>query len=79
MEEEQPWRDSSLTLADLAARLSTTPHKLSEVLNSQLGQSFYDFVNGYRVEEVKSRVLAGYQIGPEAAAARPLIVERLTG
>src|SRR6058998_3290168 len=42
--------------ADLARRLSTTPHKLSEVLNSQLAQTFYDFVNGYRVRYVQSRI-----------------------
>ena len=59
METERPWRDSDLTLADLAERLSTTPHKLSEVLNSQLGQTFYDFVNGYRVREVQRRIAAG--------------------
>lgn len=59
MERERPWQDSGLTLADLSARLSTTPHKLSEVLNSQLGQSFYDFVNGYRVREVQRRIAAG--------------------
>jgi AraC-like DNA-binding protein len=59
MEKERPWRDSELTLADLAERLSTTPHKLSEVLNSQLHQTFYDFVNGYRVREVQRRIAAG--------------------
>jgi len=59
MEKERPWRDSDLTLADLAARLDTTPHKLSEVLNSQLGLTFYDFVNGYRVREVQRRIAAG--------------------
>lgn len=56
MDKERPWQDSDLTLADLAARLSTTPHKLSEVLNAQLGQTFYDFVNGYRVREVQRRI-----------------------
>jgi AraC-like DNA-binding protein len=59
MDEERPWQDSGLTLADLAARLSTSPHKLSEVLNSQLHQTFYDFVNGYRVREVQRRIAAG--------------------
>lgn len=59
MERDRPWQDSGLTLADLATRLTTTPHKLSEVLNSQLGQSFYDFVNGYRVREVQRRIAAG--------------------
>ncbi len=56
METRQPWRDSELTLADLAAMLSTSPHKISEVLNSHVGQTFYDFVNGYRVRAVQQRL-----------------------
>lgn len=59
MEAKRPWRDSELTLADLAISLNTTPHKLSEVLNAQIGQTFYDFVNGYRVREVQRRIKAG--------------------
>ena len=59
MDNERPWRDSELTLADLADCLETTPHKLSEVLNSELGLTFYDFVNGYRVREVQRRIAAG--------------------
>jgi AraC-like DNA-binding protein len=59
MERDRPWTDSGLTLADLAVRLDTTPHKLSEVLNSQVGETFYDFVNGYRVREVQRRIAAG--------------------
>jgi AraC-like DNA-binding protein len=59
MDTDAPWRDSDLTLADLAERLSTTPHKLSEVLNSEVGETFYDFVNGYRVREVQRRITAG--------------------
>ena len=59
MEREQPWKNSELTLADLAEQLKTTPHKLSEVLNAQVGETFYDFVNGYRVREVQRRIKAG--------------------
>jgi len=59
MEREQPWKDSELTLSDLATKLESTPHKLSEVLNAQVGQTFYDFVNGYRVREVQRRITAG--------------------
>ena len=59
MESDRPWRDSELTLADLATQLDSTPHKLSEVLNAQVGQTFYDFVNGYRVREVQRRIKAG--------------------
>lgn len=59
MDRDQPWKDSDLTLADLAARVRTTPHKLSEVLNADVGQTFNDFVNGYRVREVQRRITAG--------------------
>ena len=59
MDAERPWRESELTLADLAERLGSTPHKLSEVLNSEIGETFYDFVNGYRVREVQRRIKAG--------------------
>jgi AraC-like DNA-binding protein len=59
MEKERPWRNPDLTLAHLAERLGTTPHKLSEVLNSHFGQTFYDFVNGYRVREVQRRIAVG--------------------
>jgi AraC-like DNA-binding protein len=59
MERERPWSDSELTLPQLAARVGSTPHKVSEVLNSHVGQTFYDFVNGYRVREVQRRIEAG--------------------
>jgi AraC-like DNA-binding protein len=56
MESDRLYQNSELTLADLAERLNTTPHKLSEVLNSQLEQTFYDFVNAYRVRDVQRRI-----------------------
>jgi AraC-like DNA-binding protein len=59
MDREQPWRESELTLPDLAARVNSTPHKVSEVLNAQMGQTFYDFVSAYRVREVQRRIIAG--------------------
>src|SRR5262249_45910644 len=51
MTSDHPYRDPDLTLPDLATRLGTTPHKLSEVLNGELTQTFYEFVNSYRVED----------------------------
>jgi AraC-like DNA-binding protein len=59
MDNEQPWKESELTLGDLADRLNTVPYKLSEVLNAGMGQTFHDFVNGYRVREVQRRIRAG--------------------
>ena len=56
MAREHPHRDPELTLAGLAELLDSTPHKVSELLNAELGQTFYDFVNGYRVDEVRRRL-----------------------
>ena len=57
MSREHPYRDADLTLSDLAERLDTTPHKLSQVLNAELAETFYDFVNRHRVEEVRRRLV----------------------
>jgi AraC-like DNA-binding protein len=57
MDEKHPYRNSYLTLQDLADELSISTHNLSQVINSRLGKNFYDFVNGYRAEDVKRRLL----------------------
>lgn len=56
MEEQQHFKQNQLTLQDLADELSISAHNLSEVINSQSGKNFYDFVNGYRAEEVMRRL-----------------------
>jgi AraC-like DNA-binding protein len=53
MEADKVYTDNELTLGELAARLAVSPHNLSEILSTQVGKNFYDFVNGYRVVQVK--------------------------
>lgn len=56
MSTERPHLNSDLRLSDLAARLGIAERTLSQVFSEALAESFYDFVNGYRVEEVKRRL-----------------------
>jgi AraC-like DNA-binding protein len=56
MEHEKPYRNNDLTLPELAESLGTSVHNLSEAINTRLDQSFYDFVNRYRVEQVQQRL-----------------------
>ncbi|GAA4417414.1 hypothetical protein GCM10023187_49790 [Nibrella viscosa] len=53
MDEEKPYRNQTLTIHELADVLGISKHHLSQVLNDRLGRNFYDFVNEYRVAEVK--------------------------
>ena len=57
MNEKKPFTDGDLTLQSLAATLSIPPHHLSQIINERIGQSFADFINSYRVEEAKRRLL----------------------
>ena len=56
MDDRKLYREGDLTLHDLANALQVTPHHLTQVLNTLVGKSFHDFVNGYRVEEVRERL-----------------------
>jgi AraC-like DNA-binding protein len=56
MENDKPYLDTELNLSKLAGRLNISTHNLSEVINRKLKQNFYDFVNSYRVEEVKKLI-----------------------
>jgi AraC-like DNA-binding protein len=52
MEQDKPYRQSDLTLSQLAKRINVSPHNLSEVINSQMGKTFYDLINAYRIRDV---------------------------
>jgi len=57
MDSAKPYLQEWLTLTELAAKLGMTRNRLSHLINSELGENFYSFVNRYRVEEAK-RLLA---------------------
>jgi AraC-like DNA-binding protein len=56
MESAQPYLDDQLTLSQLAADLNISVNNLSQIINEYYQQNFFDFVNGYRIEAVKSKL-----------------------
>jgi len=53
MQKEKPYLESEITINDLAKQLETTVHKLSQVINEVHRRNFFDFINFYRIGEVK--------------------------
>ncbi|MDR6458780.1 AraC-like DNA-binding protein [Chryseobacterium vietnamense] len=64
MVEKKPFLNSSLTIQEVSGEIGIPVRELSLLINHQLGQHFYDFVNTYRIEnamnmlkdETKSKV-----------------------
>ena len=56
MNNEKPYLNAQLTLAELAEKASMTSHNLSRVINEGFSRNFYDFVNSYRVEAFKKEI-----------------------
>lgn len=56
MATEKPHLEGNLKLSDLAAMLNISGNTLSQLLNEQQGKSFYEFINGYRLAEVKEKL-----------------------
>lgn len=51
MQKEKPYLEPKLSLGQLAEMLGVAANKLSQVINQYEEKNFYDFVNGYRVQE----------------------------
>jgi len=53
MKTEKPFLTPSLTIGMIAEKISVSSKILSQVINENLHQNFFDFVNSYRIEEAK--------------------------
>ena len=56
MQEKKPYLDPKLSLKDLSTELNIHPKRLSQVINENFNQNFFNFINNYRIEEFKKRV-----------------------
>ncbi len=52
MKNEKPYLEENITLKDLSEKLSISSHHLSIIINEQLNQNFYNFINSYRINDV---------------------------
>ena len=50
---EKPYLDSEININYVAGQNGTTVHKLSQVINEEHKRNFFDFINSYRISEVK--------------------------
>jgi len=53
MENESPYTNNLFSLTLLAKNVSSSPNNVSQILNENFHQSFYDFVNTYRIKEAE--------------------------
>lgn len=51
MKEDKVYQDPNLTLNSLAAKIPTSTHMLSQVINDHFEKSYSDYVNHYRIDE----------------------------
>lgn len=56
MEDEQPYLDPDLTIADLSKLCGLPSGQISAAINKGLDKNFYDFINEYRVKEFIQRI-----------------------
>ena len=59
MVDEKPYKDPDLSLSKLATQLHLSTNQLSQVINQFYQKNFYDFINSYRIEEVKLSMING--------------------
>jgi len=56
MLESKLYLDPKVTREKLAKEAKVSPRTISAILNQYHGQSFNDFINSYRIEEVKTQL-----------------------
>ena len=72
MVDRKPYQDANLKLGVLASMVNITSHQLSQLLNANLGKSFTNYINEWRITEAQKLLIArpnitleqiGYEVG----------------
>lgn len=85
----RPYLQSELSMDILSAELKVPKHQLTEVLNTEIGSNFFQFVNGYRIEAVKTMLAdkknkysieaIGYECGFNSKSTFFTVFKNITG
>jgi AraC-like DNA-binding protein len=57
MKSTKPYLKPNLTILELASDLNISTHFLSQIINENFKLNFFDYINKYRVEEVKEKII----------------------
>jgi AraC-like DNA-binding protein len=57
MQEAKPYLNPELTLQDLSSKLNLPKHQITQLLNNYLNKNFFEYINEFRIEETKKRML----------------------
>jgi AraC-like DNA-binding protein len=58
MNSEKPYINPDLTLNQLSEKLGIPRHHITQVINEKFNKNFFMFINEYRINEVKKRMLS---------------------
>ncbi|MTI31113.1 helix-turn-helix domain-containing protein, partial [Xanthovirga aplysinae] len=88
MIEEELYKNPNLKLPDVAKKLNILPHRLSQLINDNLGKSFNLYVNEYRITEAQKLIqennnftleAIGYDCGFNSKSTFYSTFKKLTG
>jgi AraC-like DNA-binding protein len=58
MKTEKPYLNPELTIKDISDHLNISRHHITQVLNEKIQKNFYNYINEFRLIEVKKRIVA---------------------
>lgn len=88
MQQKKLYRNANTKLNNVAKELQISTHKLSQILNDNLGKSFAQYINEYRVKEAKNLIaknseytleVIGYEAGFSSRSTFYTTFKKVTG